>query len=375
MQHLFKSHIATGLVRLSGFWLLSRLRRCVGILILGLSLTAVSVPLHAQVAGLNTLSLLQTPSSARTASLGVDFLSVFSPQDLNVGIDNPSLINSGNHRRLVLDYVSLFSGGNSGTVAYGYDFKRFGVFIFGFHFNSYGKFDAYDEMEVEQGTFFASDIAISVNWGLNIDSNFSLGASLKPVYSQYESYNAFALALNLAGSYVSDSRRFAVTLQARNIGSQLATFDGSVEPLPFNLAASMSYKLSDAPFRFFFQLDHLTRWKLHYTDDLNPETVIDPYTGEEVSTPWYDNISKFLNHASRHASLGVEFDIKNLFFLRLGYRFRQTLEMSASDRTNINLSGFCYGFGLKTKKFEFSFARRNYHLGQAPNYLSLSFRL
>ena len=48
--------------------------------------------------------------------------------------------------------------------------------------------------------------------------------------------------------------------------------------------------------------------------------------------------------------------------------------MAAEDRTNINISGFSYGFGLKTKKFEFSFARRNYHLGQAPNYLSLAFK-
>jgi hypothetical protein len=77
----------------------------------------------------------------------------------------------------------------------------------------------------------------------------------------------------------------------------------------------------------------------------------------------------------RHAAIGLEAEIKNVFFIRLGYRYRQTVEMSANSRTNINFSGFCYGFGLRTKKFEFSFARRNYHLGQAPNYLSLSFKL
>jgi RNA polymerase sigma-70 factor (ECF subfamily) len=50
-------------------------------------------------------------------------------------------------------------------------------------------------------------------------------------------------------------------------------------------------------------------------------------------------------------------------------------EMDADDRTNINVSGFSYGFGLRVKRFEFSFARRNYHLGQAPNYISLSLKI
>jgi hypothetical protein len=49
--------------------------------------------------------------------------------------------------------------------------------------------------------------------------------------------------------------------------------------------------------------------------------------------------------------------------------------MDADDRTNINVSGFSYGFGLRVKRFEFSFARRNYHLGQAPNYISLSLKI
>ena len=330
---------------------------------------------HAQVAGMNTLSLLQMPSSARTAALGVDYLSVYAPADLNVGIGNPALISSDYHNRLALNYVGLFSGSNFGSVAYGRKIGNFGTFLFGFHFYSYGRFEGYDETETEQGTFGASDVALSVSWGLNIDSNFSLGVSFLPILSQYESYSAFAAAFNVSGSYVSDDRRFAATVRAANVGAQLATFDGTVEHLPFNLSASCSYKAVNAPFRVFFQMDNLTRWKLSYEDPLNPTTVIDPYTGEPVKKPWYDGVANVLDQVARHAALGIEADIKNVFFIRMGYRYRQTVEMSANDRTNINLSGFSYGFGLRTKKFEFSFARRNYHLGQAPNYLSMSLKI
>jgi hypothetical protein len=334
-----------------------------------------SNPANAQVAGLNTLSLLKMPSSARTAALGVNYLSVYSPYDLNVGLDNPSLVYSEYNNRLAFNYTGLFAGSNFGSVAYGRDFKGLGSFLFGFHFNSYGRFDAYDEREVSEGTFYASDVALSVAWGLKVDSNFSIGASFRPVLSQYESYTAFAFALNVAGSYVSDNKRFAATIQARNIGAQIATFDGTAEKLPFDLSASLSYKTTNAPFRLFFAMDQLTQWNLKYVDPLNPETHYDPYTGQELPKPWYDGIAAFMDRFARHCALGIEADIRNAFFVRIGYRFRQTAEMSAEDRTNINLSGFSYGFGLRTKKFEFSFARRNYHLGQAPNYLSLAFKL
>ena len=328
-----------------------------------------------QVAGLNTLSLLKMPSSARTAALGVNYLPLFAPYDLNVGLDNPSLISPQYNHRLALNYVGLFSGSNFGSVAYGLDTRRLGAFLFSFHFNSYGRFQGFDEEEVEQGTFGASDVALSVAWGMSVDSNFSIGASLRPVLSQYESYTAFAIALNVAGSYVSDDKRFAATIQGRNIGAQLATFDGTTEYLPLDISAALSYKVNKAPFRFFLELNNLTRWQLSYSDPLNSELGIDPYTGLPIEKPWYDGISKILDQAMRHAAIGLEAEIKNVFFIRLGYRYRQTVEMSANSRTNINFSGFCYGFGLRTKKFEFSFARRNYHLGQAPNYLSLSFKL
>ncbi|MBQ9587402.1 MAG: type IX secretion system protein PorQ [Bacteroidales bacterium] len=331
--------------------------------------------LKAQVAGMNTLSLLQMPSSARTAALGVDFLSVYSPRDISVGINNASLIGEGLHRRLQLDYVGLFSGSKYCSAAYGLDTRRFGVFLLGLHYYGYGSFEQYDEMDVRQGHFSASDMALMVGWGMHIDSNFSIGASLKPVLSQYDAYRAFAFSLDVSGSYVSDNKRFAATVQARRVGAQLATFDGTVEAIPFNLAASCSFKAENAPFRLFFEMDHLTRWDLGYNDPLRPETHMDPYTGLPIAKPWYDKATKVLENVARHASLGLEIDIKKVFFIRLGYRFRQTLEMGADDRTNINISGFSYGFGLQTKRFEFSFARRNYHLGQAPNFVSLAFKI
>ena len=177
---------------------------------------------RAQVASMNTLSMLQMSSSARTAALGMPYVSLYDPQDVQLGIDNASLVCEGYHRRVAVDYVGLFGGAGFGSVAVGYKFEKVpGTFLFGAHFNSYGKFEGYDEQDVYQGDFFAADYALSASWGLPIDSNFALGVSMMPILSQYESYTAMAVSANVAANFVSDNRRFSATLAARNIGAQL----------------------------------------------------------------------------------------------------------------------------------------------------------
>ena len=329
---------------------------------------------RAQIAGMDALTVLDLSSEARTAGLGLDYLPLFDA-DPAIAIDNPSLLRSEMCGIGALSFVSLFDGGLFGSLSYAHSFKHIGPLIFSFRFNNYGGFDAYDEEDIQQGTFSAADYAVTVGWAKWIDSNMSIGVNFKPVLSHYESYTALAVAFDVAGSYTSDNRRFAATLMARNIGAQLATFAGTVEELPFDLSVALSYKAANAPFRVFFELNELTRWHLSYDDPLDPTVTVDPYTGKPIVQPWYSGIGRVLDELARHTVVGVELDINHIFFARVGYRYRQMAEMYAVDRTSVNLSGFSYGVGLRTKKFEFSFARRNYHLGQAPTFIALTFKL
>lgn len=323
--------------------------------------------LQAQVAGLNMLSGLDLSSTARTAGLGLDYLALYG-DDLTVGIDNPSLLRSTMGGTGVLSVVPMFSGGAMGSLTYAHTFNRFGTVSFGFHFMDYGRFEEYDEEENHLGTFGAGDYSLCIGWGLWLDSNFSVGANFKPVLSQYESYTAVAVAVDVAGSYVSDSRAFAATLMARNIGAQVVTFDETVEELPFELSAEVSYKLRNAPFRLFFAATELQRWDLRYEDPLNPTTTTDPFTGEVQRESW---LAGTFDNLMRHTVFGVELTLGANLFARLGYSYRQTAEMRGVDA--FNLSGFSFGVGLRRGRFEFSYARRNYHLSQAPNYFTLSY--
>lgn len=322
----------------------------------------------AQVAGLNTLGVLDLTSTARTAGLGMDYLALYT-DDLTVGIDNPSLLRRDMGGTGVLSFVPMFGGSNMGSLSYAHTFKSIGTVSFGFHFFNYGRFDEYDEEENHLGRFSAADYAIHIGWGLWIDSNFSIGANFKPVLSQYESYTALALAIDLCGSYVSDNRAFVATVMARNIGSQIMTFDETVERLPLELSAEVSYKLRNAPFRLFFAATELQRWNLRYDDPLNPTSEVDPFTGEVNEESWFVGT---LDNLMRHTVFGVELNLGQNLFARLGYNYRRAAEMRGADA--FNMSGFSFGAGLRTKRLEFSYSRRNYHLSQALNYITLAYR-
>lgn len=322
----------------------------------------------AQVAGLNNLPMLKRSSVARTNALNLRYLPLYS-SDITIGLDNPSLLTSGMGSSAMLSYYNMFVGGNMGSLAYAHNFNHVGTMLFGFHFNSYGKFEEYDESENYIGDFYAADYALSVGWGMWIDSNFSIGTTFRPVLSQYAEYKAMALTIDLAGSYVSDNRRFTATVMAGNIGAQIVTFDHKVEKVPFELSAALSYKLSKAPFRLFFAATELQRWDLRYNDRLNPTSQTDAFTGEVTKEKPFVG---FMDNLMRHTVFGVELNLGTTLFARVGYSYRQAAEMKGADA--FNMSGFSFGVGLHIKQFEFSYARRNYHLGQAPNYFTLSYR-
>jgi len=333
-----------------------------------LVLSSYSLQSKAQIAGLNTLTLLDLSSQARTSSLGLDYLSVYDTDPV-IGIDNPSLLRREMAGVGSLSFVSLFRGSMIGTLSYAHNFERVGTLMFSFRFNNYGRFDGYDEEDISTGTFSAADYAFTVGWGMWLDSNFSVGANFKPVFSHYESYSSMAVAFDVAGSYVSDDRRFAATVMGRNIGAQISTFDGTRESLPFELSAELSYKLSRAPFRFFFAANELQRWDLRYEDPLNPTTTVDPFTGEKTTESWGKG---FLDNLLRHAQVGVEINISKALFARVGYSYRQSAEMRGIE--GVNFSGLSFGIGIHTKRFDFAYSRRNYHMSQAPDFFTLSYK-
>ena len=206
-----------------------------------------------------------------------------------------------------------------------------------------------------------------IGWGRKLTDHLNMGLSFKPLLSIYESYKSFAVAFDLSINYNSSNQLFNATIMARNVGTQLITFDGNSEALPFEITAGLSYKLPKAPFRLYLTATELQRWNLRYDDVLNPTETEDPFTGTVKEE---NKITGLLDNTMRHAVIGVEFCPSKTFHLRLGYNYRRYKEMQAA--TGFNFSGFSYGVGLRIKSFHIAYSRNNYHQSQASNYITIT---
>jgi len=324
----------------------------------------------AQIGGTSTYRFLNLPNSPRVAAMGSNFVAI-ADNDLSVGLNNPSMINSSMNNAISLNFVDYFADINYGFASYSHTFEKAGSFAATMQYLNYGKFTYTDETgllpDVAQ-EFTGNEMAFVIGWGRQLDSLFSIGANIKAISSSLETYNSFGVAVDVAASYHARSG-FTASLVARNIGRQLSTYTpGNNEPLPFELQAGISKRLKHLPFRYSVLFTNLQKWDLTYTDPA--ENTVDPFTGE-VKTK--TKAGEFADKAMRHVVIGGEFLPTKNFSVRLGYNYQRRQEMKVESRRAT--VGFSWGFGFRVSKFNFSYARSAYHLAGSPNLLSIAFNL
>lgn len=325
---------------------------------------------NAQIGGSSTYRFLNLPNSPRVAAMGGNFVAI-ADNDLSIGLNNPSLINSEMHNAVSLNFVDYFSDINYGFASYSRTYDKIGSFAASMQYINYGRFTYTDETGIlpeDTGEFSAGEFALVMGWGRRLDSLFSIGANLKTIYSAFETYNSVGLGVDVSGTYHARSG-FTASLIARNIGRQLTTYtSGNTEALPFEIQLGISKRLQHLPFRYSVLLTNLQKWDLTYFDPA--EDIVDPFTGE-VKTK--SKAGEFADKAMRHVVIGGEFIPTKNFSFRLGYNYQRRQEMKIeSKRSTV---GFSWGFGLKVSKFNFSYARSAYHLAGSPNFLSIAFNL
>lgn len=329
-------------------------------------LVVAAAILHAQPAARNTYKFLTLPTSPRVVAMGGEFVGAWD-HDINFSIANPALINPELHQQISLNMVNFFSGINYGSASYSHTFSRLGSFVGTVKYIDYGSFTYTNQIGEELGSFSAGETALILGWGRQLDSVFSIGASLKAINSSLETYNSFGFAVDVAGM-MRLQNGFTVTLIASNIGRQLTSFSGINEPLPFNLQIGLSNRLKHMPFRYSILFTHLHQWDLTYPD---PSQINrDPFTGEIIRE---DKFSTILDGVMRHVVVGGELTPIRNIAIRFGYNYRLRQETQVESR--ISTVGFSWGFGIKVHRFQFNYARKAFHLHGSPNYVSISTNL
>ena len=316
-----------------------------------------------------TYAFANANSFARVAALGGTSLPLYD-SDLQIGLYNPSVITPDMHNKLSLTYVDYFSDINLATVQYSRTFNKAGSFMATVEYHNYGKFLETTESGVEGNRFSCNDFIITTGWGRQLGKNWSIGANLKFMGLQYESYHAGAIAVDVAGSFHTESG-WVVSLAARNIGMQLYNnFDTRFSPVPFKLELGASKKLSHLPLTIIVIYDDIQKWNKVYDDPLHLNDKYDETTGQLKEEK---KGVKFVKNLFSHIIIGGELNIGKHFTLRGAFNYGQRRLMNVPEARS--LVGFSVGASVKIKMIEISYSRSRLSITNAPNYFTIGLNL
>ncbi|MBE7442571.1 MAG: type IX secretion system protein PorQ [Flavobacteriales bacterium] len=324
--------------------------------------------LNAQIGGNSTYQFLNVPVSSRVGAMGGSALSI-RDDDPNLTLNNPSLLTQPMSSSVTLTYLNYFADINYGYVSYIHDFKKWGTFSGGLNYIDYGKFLETDAGGNEFGNFTAGEYAFVLGWGKNIDSLFSVGANLKPIYSNLYEYRSFGLAMDLAATYYNPKSNFGASILVKNIGTQLTTYvEGAErEPIPFEIQAGVSKKLKYVPIRLSVDLVQLQNWNLAFNDSTFLTNTSTKLSDEEKAER---NKTTMLSEVFRHVVVGTEIIPSKSFSVRFGLNIKRRAELGLDDRAG--LAGFSWGLGFRIKKFYFSYGSARYHLAGSSNHFTVT---
>ena len=324
----------------------------------------------AQVGGEDVFPLLNQSPSSRTTAMGGDFISVFD-DDVSLSLQNPSLLNPQMSNHLSLSYIDFLADLKSGNAIYARTVKKWKTTFSGnVQFINYGDFNATDVYGNTTGTFDGHEYAISIGAGREYAERFHYGANITYLASQLESYKANGAAITFAGAYSDTAGGFTTTVEFKNVGTQFKSYTtDNNEPLPFDIQAGVSKRLSHTPFLFSLVLHDLYRWDIRYDDpNAQEQATILLDSTQQVKDKKYIADKIFL-----HAIIGAEINFGKSFRVSFAYNHQRRQELAFENRKG--LAGFSFGAGLKINRFSFSYARAIYNVAGGVNQFSLSMNL
>lgn len=317
-----------------------------------------------------TYTFLNTTNSARVAALGGVMVPIYD-SDIQLATFNPSLINSEMNNSMSLSYVDYFNDINFGTIQYGRSFEKIGSFVGTVQYHNYGDFFYSDETGFQDDSQFdVSDYAINIGWGRRLNEQLSIGANLKFAGIQYEANSTFAIAVDVAATYKTESD-WNISLAARNIGAELYNnYQGFRNKLPFRMQLGASKRLEHLPFTVVVVYDNLQKWDLSYDDPLDLEGNYDPMTGQMQEK---SKLDKFAKNFFSHFVFAGELNLGKNLSLRLGYNYG--LRQNMKTPTKKGAVGLSYGLAVKVYKFNISYSRSEMHVPGSPNFITITTNL
>ncbi len=289
--------------------------------------------------GSTSYDFLNIPTSSHAFALGGNGIAIID-DDVSLADQNPALLGPEIEKQVSLGYMLYMGSGNFASVRYGMGAGQHGAWSAGIRYLNYGKLTGFTPDGVETGNFSPSDIVFSGTYSHDITDRWRGGVAFNMIYSHYDVYSAFALAVDLGVNYYDPDHDLSFSAVIRNAGGQVKRFHEAYNRLPFDVQLGYMQGLGSSAFSLAITATHLTRWNLPYythpKDAQGDETVLK---------------SNFISNFFRHLTFGLQFQPSDKFYAALAYDYKTATDMSTYSRNF--LSGFSIGLGLRVKGFGF----------------------
>lgn len=271
-------------------------------------------------AGLSSLSFLKNDMSIRSLALGGS--SVALSGDGYSIINNPAALVDLENTTYTISNLFLGGGVNQSFVSASYPLKD-KVSNLSFSLNSLNSGAMEERTEfMPMGTgrqVFVTNLAVGATYARQLSDLFSAGVTVKYIYEGIANYQNSTATVDVAFLYNTDYKDLKFAVMIQNFGGNSSLNSSEAIPVTFNRNTGIGLDANTVP----------TVFKLGLS--------ITPYKTDMHSlTP-----SLQLNHPNDNAEnyrLGLEYNLKELFFARAGYRISVKHQHIPT-----------FGFGVRTR--------------------------
>lgn len=289
---------------------------------------------HAQSSS-NAYSFLEIPTSAHAYALGGSGAAVID-DDATLVDQNPALLGPEIEKQVAFSYMLYMATSNFASARFAMGAGENSAWGIGIRYLNYGRMTGYDHTGVSTGEFSPQDMVIEGTYSRDITSRLRGGANFKVVYSNYEQYTAWALAVDLGINYYDDEKDLSFSAVLSNMGGQVKRFNTTYDRLPFDITLAYMQGIAGGPFSVAITANNLTKWKL-------------PYYEHSGDTSTLEQKQSFGSNLFRHLIFGLQYAPSEKFYIGLGYNYKTRTDMSAYSRSV--LSGLSLSASLRVKAF------------------------
>ena len=325
--------------------------------------------LAAQKAGAQTLggnavfNFLSQPNSAQMAALGSVNVSSIS-NDLGMAFHNPALLRDSMQQQLSTSFYTYAEGVKQYGMQTAFHLPSIASNIgIGVQYLDYGSLMQTDASGNILGSFRPNDYVVQATFSKSYKEKWWLGLNAKFISSNYGLYRSNGIAFDAGIAYFDPENQMQVSVVAKNMGTQLATYNGSgvKEELPFDFQAGISKRLENAPIQFSVTAHHLQHFDIFYNDTL--------FNAQEGDNRKGNGFQKLMGHFV----FATDIYLSNQFQVTAALNLMRRQSLNAYNITN-GLNGFSLGFAVLLNKLHIRYATGFYQQNLFHQF-SLNFNL